>query len=80
MILIRIAEWTGNNYGEIVSKIVEVNPEVKIQILKSKIILRDDEFSFNRAVLIGDFIKVPLRENIEEDEFENNDEAVDHET
>lgn len=69
-------EWNGTNIREIVNAILDINPEVKLHVLNKKLILRDDDFEFNRAVLIGDIVKIPKRDIIEDDEFETEEQEI----
>jgi len=70
MQLTSIIIWTGDNFREVVQAILPVNSEIKIVLKNKRLTLRDEEMSFNRVILVDDMVKVPNRENNEEEESE----------
>jgi len=62
MNLVTICEWKGNNFGEIVSAIAEVNTEAMIRILGKRIIIQDRQVDYYQNVVIGDVVEIPIYE------------------
>ena len=60
MILVSICEWKGDNFGEIVSKIAEVNTETMIRILGKRIIIQDRQVDYYQNVVVGDVVEIPI--------------------